>query len=350
MGVLVEDLLTLARLDEVREAAARAARPRRARPRRRRRRARDRAGPRDQRWTPSPAAGDRRRRPAAPGARQPAAQRARAHAGGHADRGLRRPPATRCALSVRDHGPGLPTDDADALFERFWRAEGGRERGKGGAGPRPGDRRRDRRRARRPRVRGQRPGRRRGVHRAPARALNRGPRNVSGSAQPARSGGADAGDMSELAILPAPARRWPLAVAAPDVDIVVPVYNEEAGLERSIRRLHRFLRDGFPFSWRIVVADNASVDATPAIGAAAGARAAQRRLPAPGAQGPRPRAAGRLDGQPRARGRLHGRRSLHRPAGAAPAGRAAALRPQRPGDRHAAGARRRAWCAAPSAS
>jgi putative flippase GtrA len=74
--------------------------------------------------------------------------------------------------------------------------------------------------------------------------------------------------MSELAILPAPARRWPLAVAVPDVDIVVPVYNEEAGLERSIRRLHRFLRDGFPFSWRIVVADNASVDATPAIGAA----------------------------------------------------------------------------------
>ncbi len=38
------------------------------------------------------------------------------------------------ALTVRDHGPGLPTDDGDALFERFWRAEGGRERGKGGAG------------------------------------------------------------------------------------------------------------------------------------------------------------------------------------------------------------------------
>jgi two-component system OmpR family sensor kinase len=37
-------------------------------------------------------------------------------------------------LEVRDHGPGLPTDDADALFERFWRAEGGRERGKSGAG------------------------------------------------------------------------------------------------------------------------------------------------------------------------------------------------------------------------
>jgi two-component system, OmpR family, sensor kinase len=37
-------------------------------------------------------------------------------------------------LEVRDHGPGLPTDEPDALFERFWRAEGGRERGKSGAG------------------------------------------------------------------------------------------------------------------------------------------------------------------------------------------------------------------------
>jgi two-component system OmpR family sensor kinase len=40
----------------------------------------------------------------------------------------------RVRLVVRDHGPGLPTDDADALFERFWRAEGGRERGRAGAG------------------------------------------------------------------------------------------------------------------------------------------------------------------------------------------------------------------------
>jgi two-component system, OmpR family, sensor kinase len=37
-------------------------------------------------------------------------------------------------LEVRDHGPGLPDADPDALFERFWRAEGGRERGPGGAG------------------------------------------------------------------------------------------------------------------------------------------------------------------------------------------------------------------------
>jgi two-component system OmpR family sensor kinase len=42
--------------------------------------------------------------------------------------------AAAAVLEVRDHGPGLPTDDTDALFERFWRADPGRERGRGGAG------------------------------------------------------------------------------------------------------------------------------------------------------------------------------------------------------------------------
>jgi glycosyltransferase involved in cell wall biosynthesis len=60
-------------------------------------------------------------------------------------------------------------------------------------------------------------------------------------------------------------RRALAATAPPDIEIVVPVYNEAAGLEHSIRRLHRFLSDGFPFTWRIVIADNASVDATPEI-------------------------------------------------------------------------------------
>jgi len=50
-----------------------------------------------------------------------------------------------------------------------------------------------------------------------------------------------------------------------DVEIVVPVYDEGAALERSVRRLHRFLSAEFPFTWRIVVADNASTDATPEI-------------------------------------------------------------------------------------
>jgi glycosyltransferase involved in cell wall biosynthesis len=60
---------------------------------------------------------------------------------------------------------------------------------------------------------------------------------------------------------PAPAP----AGAAPQVDIVVPVHDEEAALAGSIRRLHAFLSAGFPFVWRIVIADNASTDGTLAI-------------------------------------------------------------------------------------
>jgi two-component system OmpR family sensor kinase len=37
-------------------------------------------------------------------------------------------------VAVRDHGPGLPETPPRRLFDRFWRAEGGRERGKAGAG------------------------------------------------------------------------------------------------------------------------------------------------------------------------------------------------------------------------
>jgi putative flippase GtrA len=55
------------------------------------------------------------------------------------------------------------------------------------------------------------------------------------------------------------------APSTPLVEIVVPVYNEQAVLERSIRRLHEFLTTNMPFAWRIVIADNASVDATSAI-------------------------------------------------------------------------------------
>jgi two-component system, OmpR family, sensor kinase len=37
-------------------------------------------------------------------------------------------------LEVRDHGPGLPAEAGDQVFDRFWRAEGGRSRGRGGSG------------------------------------------------------------------------------------------------------------------------------------------------------------------------------------------------------------------------
>ena len=40
----------------------------------------------------------------------------------------------RAVLEVRDHGPGLPEDIGDTVFERFWRADHGRRRGPGGAG------------------------------------------------------------------------------------------------------------------------------------------------------------------------------------------------------------------------
>ena len=47
-----------------------------------------------------------------------------------------------------------------------------------------------------------------------------------------------------------------------EVEIVIPVYNEEHVLAESIERLHAFLSNGFPFSAQVTVADNASTDAT----------------------------------------------------------------------------------------
>src|ERR1700685_3680065 len=48
-------------------------------------------------------------------------------------------------------------------------------------------------------------------------------------------------------------------------DIVVPVRNEERDLAPSILRLATYLRDSFPFTARITIADNGSTDATWAI-------------------------------------------------------------------------------------
>ncbi len=50
-----------------------------------------------------------------------------------------------------------------------------------------------------------------------------------------------------------------------DVEIVIPVYNEEGALARSVLRLHDFLSRRLPYRWQITIADNASTDATPEI-------------------------------------------------------------------------------------
>ncbi len=52
--------------------------------------------------------------------------------------------------------------------------------------------------------------------------------------------------------------------AGPQVEVVVPVHNEQAGLEASVRRLHAYLQTA-PYSWRVTIADNASTDETYAL-------------------------------------------------------------------------------------
>jgi putative flippase GtrA len=56
-----------------------------------------------------------------------------------------------------------------------------------------------------------------------------------------------------------------LTLPPPVVDVVVPVHNEEAGLESSLRRLHDYLTRSFPYPFRITVAENASTDRTVAV-------------------------------------------------------------------------------------
>jgi glycosyltransferase involved in cell wall biosynthesis len=48
----------------------------------------------------------------------------------------------------------------------------------------------------------------------------------------------------------------------PLVEIVIPVYNEEAALEKSVKQLYQFLKQDFPYRWQITIADNASKDRT----------------------------------------------------------------------------------------
>ena len=75
-----------------------------------------------------------RSRPPAAGARQPARERAHAHAGRH-DATIRLSCSDGCAIvAVADDGPGLDADEAAQVFERFYRADPSRSRAHGGAG------------------------------------------------------------------------------------------------------------------------------------------------------------------------------------------------------------------------
>src|SRR5262249_50005025 len=56
------------------------------------------------------------------------------------------------------------------------------------------------------------------------------------------------------------------------VEVVVPVHDEEEVLEQNVELLVDYLHHEFPFRHRIVIADNASTDATPAAAQALAAR------------------------------------------------------------------------------
>lgn len=57
-----------------------------------------------------------------------------------------------------------------------------------------------------------------------------------------------------------------MSKAFTDVEIVLPVYNEERVLADSVRCLHEVLSTEARFSWQLTIADNASTDATERIG------------------------------------------------------------------------------------
>ena len=132
----------------------------------------------------------------------------------------------------------------------------------------------------------------------------------------------------------------PAGPAAPQVEIVVPVRNEERDLAPSIRRLHAYLCDRFPFTARITIADNGSTDGTWAQALALAGQLDLVRAVRLDQPGRGPGAAHGLVGQRVRSPRVHGRRPVDRPERAAAARRATAFRSQRRGDRHQAGAGR----------
>lgn len=63
------------------------------------------------------------------------------------------------------------------------------------------------------------------------------------------------------ALLPMTAAN-PQTLRTATVDVIIPVFNEEQDLAASVLRLDNFLARTFPYDYRVVIADNASTDAT----------------------------------------------------------------------------------------
>src|SRR5947207_211976 len=62
--------------------------------------------------------------------------------------------------------------------------------------------------------------------------------------------------------VPMPQPNGTLPYQQESVEVVVPVYNEEDALLQSIPTLCAYLETYFPYRWSLVIADNASTDAT----------------------------------------------------------------------------------------
>ena len=155
---------------------------------------------------------------------------------------------------------------------------------------------------------------------------------------------ADSPERLNLALRPT---RPPLSVGArqrpsesTQVEIVIPVYNEEADLADSVHRLYDDLTERFPVPWLVTIVDNASTDADVGRRLSTGVGARWRQRHPPGPEGPRPGSPPGLDDQHRSRGRLHGCRPVDRSQRSAAPRRPPAQRPQRHRHRHSPGTRR----------
>ena len=65
--------------------------------------------------------------------------------------------------------------------------------------------------------------------------------------------------------VPIPQRNDTLPYRQESVEVVVPVYNEQDALPKSIPALCAYLETYFPYRWSVLIADNASTDATLAV-------------------------------------------------------------------------------------